>query len=49
VGRFLFVFALVSLTLPSLAAAQGAIQPDALMARLAYFSPLRAFALSPVG
>lgn len=48
--RILFAAALVSLPLPSLASAQAAtIQPDALMARLAYFSPQRAFALSPDG
>ena len=44
-GRILFV-ALVSLSLPSFASAQAALQADALMARLAYFSPQRAFALS---
>jgi outer membrane protein len=49
VRRILFAVALVSLSWPSLAAAQGAVQPDALMARLAYFSPQRAFALSPDG
>ena len=46
--RILFV-ALVSLSLPSLTSAQAALQPDALMARLAYFSPQRAFALSSDG
>ena len=47
-GRILFVFVLVSMSLPSPASAQSA-QPDAVMARLAYFSPQRAFALSPDG
>ena len=41
---------LIFLSLPSLTSAQdAAVQPDALMARLAYFSPQRAFALSPDG
>ena len=48
-ARFLFASTLVLLSLPSLAVAQNAVQPDALMARLAYFSPQRAFALSPDG
>lgn len=47
--KILVASALISLSLPSLASAQAAVQPDALMARLAYFSPQRAFALSPDG
>jgi Skp family chaperone for outer membrane proteins len=49
VRKILVASALISLSLPSLASAQAAVQPDALMARLAYFSPQRAFALSPDG
>jgi outer membrane protein len=46
--RFLFAAALVLLSVPSLASAQGALPIDT-MSRLAYFSPQRAFALSPDG
>ncbi len=45
----LFAVALVSLSLPSSASAQGAIPADAMASRLAYFSPQRAFALSADG
>ena len=48
-ARCLVVALIGLLALPTLASAQSAIQPDALMSRLAYFSPQRAFALSPDG
>ena len=48
-ARFLFIALVGLFALPSLSSAQDAIQPDALMSRLAYFSPQRAFALSPDG
>ena len=47
--RFLFAVVLVSLSLPSLAVAQGALPTDVASSRLAYFSPQRAFALSADG
>lgn len=46
--RLLLVATLASLSLPSLASAQGALPTDAAM-RLAYFSPQRAFSLSADG
>jgi len=48
VVRLLFVTTLAVFSLPSLSSAQGALPTDA-AARLAYFSPQRAFALSPDG
>ena len=46
--RSFFAAAVLSISLPSLASAQGAL-PTETMARLAYFSPQRAFALSSDG
>ncbi len=46
--RFLFVATFVACTVPSLASAQNALPTD-VAARLAYFSPQRAFALSADG